>query len=427
MIFLTGGTGFLGRELLARLLLLYPNEKIGVLVRKSADSDSHVRVREILQTIIDPMDLSDAAERVEVIEGDISEFNFGLGDGEFDALAKRCTAIFHSAATTTLNQDRVTAERINVSGTAHVVALASRAHELGNERLFLNHISTAYVAGNSSAIVTPDNLDLNVPFRNAYERSKAEAETLVRAISDKMPTCVFRPSIIVGDSKTGRTSAFNVIYIPARLLVQGVFLKFPALPNIPFDIVPVDYAADAIVTLSALHRHLGEKSGRCYHICAGVNRESTPWEILELLISTVNKYRKRGGLLSMPSLVPPEVLSVAHHSFSAGVKILERMVTARLNVFRQTLPFIPYMMNNPRFDISDTVKDLALARSMHGALMSNSQFNMEKNLSSSRLILPSDENILSQPPLFSSYAERVFKFCIDTNWGKNPLPSHLTA
>ncbi len=387
MILVTGGTGFLGREIVGRLLHSRPSERIGLLVRPAPGVTAEDRVLRLLGELFGADDAARHAERVEVIAGDVAEEDFGIGSGAFKELASRTAEIYHSAATTALNEEISVAQRINIGGTEQILRLAKSAPTVK-----LNHISTAYVAGNTSAIVEPSALDLSRPFRNAYERTKAEAEALVRDASSELNICIFRPSIIVGDSVTGETSAFNVIYIPAKLIVKGFFLRFPALPHIPFDVVPVDYVADAIVYLSGLEH----QSGTCYHLSAGLGRESSPWEILEQLIGTFNKYRRRGrSRLLMPTLVPPEVMTLAHSSFSAAMKVLERMVCERLNVFRQTVPFIPYMLDNPRFDTTLTERALGGAR----------------------------------PPLFANYAELLFRYCLETDWGKKPWtnPANLPA
>jgi thioester reductase-like protein len=238
-------------------------------------------------------------------------------------------------------------------------------------------------------IVNPEQLDLNQDFRNSYEQSKALAESSVRTLEGSVPYFIYRPSIIVGDSITGKTSTFNVLYVPARFIAKGLFRALPALPNIPFDVVPVDYVADAIDLLSRPGNQLGKH--RCFHLCAGVGRESSPKEILLILIETINKYYQRTrGLLHMPSLVSPELLSRAFSTLSAAknsMMHLEELVTHHIPVLRKTLPFIPYMVSNPRFEMKRTCSAL--------------------------------HNLLEPAPLFNSYAETIFRYCLDTNWGKN--------
>ncbi|MFN8388972.1 MAG: SDR family oxidoreductase [Bdellovibrionota bacterium] len=388
MILVTGSTGFLGRELVARLLRLRPDAELCLLVRDQTEHDALRRVRAALEDIFEPATVQSYLQRIHIVRGDISEDRFGLGDTEYTQLASKLSAVYHSAATTTLNHDLPTARRVNVGGTQHVLDLAEQSARHYGSDFRLYYISTAYVAGARKGIVRTDELDPAGSFRNAYERSKAEAEALVRSRKDFVSYCIFRPSIIVGDSVTGQTSAFNVIYGPAKLLVKGLMSRLPALPHAPFDIVPVDYVADTIVYLSAIL----PSNGACYHISAGVGRESNPWEIVEQLFSTFNKHRRRGrGLLPMPALVPAEVLALAQTSLEAAktsMKTLERLVTNRISVFAQTLPFIPYLVGNPQFENSDTIRDTGSA--------------------------------LSLPPLFPSYAERLFMYCLHTNWGKLP-------
>ena len=398
MIFVTGGTGFLGRELVGRLLVENPREVIALLVRPKLNEDPAQRVKTLLSEIFDGAStaagrpLEELHSRVRVIPGELSLPQFGLGDADFSKLAGEITAIYHCAATTTLNEDLEIARSINVGGTIQVLALATRAIELGSPaRLY--HVSTAYVAGRKEGVVLPEELTFAQGFRNYYEQTKAESEALVREASARIPTIIFRPSIIVGDSVSGATSAFNVIYVPAKLLLRGLFRFFPANPNIPFDVVPVDYVADAIHHLSRNHL----PSGTCYHLTVGLGRETNPWELLESLFETYNKYRRTGlTVLSVPPLVPPELLSFAFQGLTAArssLHAIERMVSTKLNVFRQTMPFIPYMLSNPSFDSSITA------------------------------------NELGEPPIFRSYAENLFRYCLETNFGRNPWsnPANLPS
>lgn len=395
MILLTGATGFLGREILGRLLLVHPTETITAIARPPAGvtgSDmiaaAEARVHGALIELVGADAAAPFLPRVRAIPGDLSQDRFGLSEQAFNSLSSDIHTIFHCAAATSLNQELSVAREANVRSTFEILRLAERCVANHGERFHLHHVSTAYVAGSTNGTVSADQLNLEQEFRNGYEQSKAEAEAMVRGMQNIIPVTIYRPSIVVGDSVTGETSAFNVIYIPARLLVQGLFRFFPALPHTPFDVVPVDYVADAIVGLS----RQSHESGRAFHLTAGLGRESSPWEIIEHLITTFNAFhaeRRRQGrskLLSMPALVPPDVLTLATTSLSTAIKTLERMVCDRLNVFRQTLPFIPYMTSNPRFDASTTSSAL-------GGEM---------------------------PPLFQTYAERLFKYCLETDWGKRP-------
>lgn len=387
MIFLTGGTGFLGQEILTRLLA--QEKQVALLVRPEKEQSAEARVHHLLKD----SSVAGALERgqVKVVAGDVTLPFFGLGESQFDALATDVRSIFHSAASTSLNQTLEDARTINVAGTQNVLEFANRTKKESFDCFY--HISTAYVAGDVERVVTADELNLSHSFRNSYEQTKAEAEAIVRG-AITVPTCVFRPSVIVGDSVTGVTTSFSMLYIPARLIVQGILSALPASHTAPFDVVPVNYVADAIVSLSSMRR-----TANAYHLSAGIGRESSPWEILECLIKTFNMYRERGlRALHMPERFSAEMLTLIHHSLCVartGLTNLEKLFTSRLSVLKQVLPFFPYMIRNPRFDSTATVRDLG--------------------------------SELALPPLFTNYSERLFKYCLDTNWGKITPPVATSA
>ena len=407
MIFLTGSTGFLGRELAARLLTLYPTEDVCLLARGDSESAARQRAVEAVTEACTAAGVTNFLSRISVVWGEVSKPQFGLGVTEFESLARKVTAVFHCAASTKFSSPLTEARGINVAGTRQALDLAKTAERLkslNNSSLSpdrtdtpvrYHHVSTAYVAGKREAVVRPDELNFSPGFRNSYEQSKAEAEVLVRAESDTLSTTIYRPSVVVGDSRTGRTSAFNVIYMPSRLLISGVCKALPALPNTPFDVVPVNYIADAIAYLSLSSR----SSGACYHLSAGLGRESSPLEIVTTLVAAFHRYKSTlPQHLHKNLLVAPELLIKAFGSISAAansVKQIEKIVTEHISVFSQLLPFVPYMISNPRFDSSLTARDL--------------------------------EGSMQLPPLFEDYAETVFRYCFETNWGKRTPVGILPA
>lgn len=385
MIFITGSTGFLGREIVARLLLNDPQLRVALLVRDTLFESAASRARKCLSETIGEEFADSALDRVKVYRGDMEEKNLGLSSEDFIALSKEVTEIFHCAASTTLDLPIEKARLANVFGTKEVLSLCNEAFKQQGKFPHLHHVSTAYVAGATNEVVSPDELRFDRGFRNTYEQSKAEAELLVRGFHPELHFTIYRPSIIVGNSVTGKTTAFNVIYIPAKFLAKGLFRALPGIPHVPFDIVPVDYVADAIVALSK--RNLSKSSS--FHVSAGLGRETTPKEILDFIIDTVNRYRTRSKRsIHTPAFLPPEIVSMAQQSLILASKNITKLISKHLSVIRHILPFVPYMTSNPRFDTSATVKEL--------------------------------QGLVSPPPLFSDYAQRVFHYCLDTNWGKTP-------
>src|SRR5919108_701738 len=102
------------------------------------------------------------------------------------------------------------------------------------------------VAGDLDGTFSEDDLELGQGFRNSYERSKFEAEQLVREHADRLPVQIFRPSIIVGESNSGWTATFNVLYPPLRAFEAGASPLVPARPSTPVDVGPGDYVPHAI-------------------------------------------------------------------------------------------------------------------------------------------------------------------------------------
>ncbi|MGH2873714.1 MAG: SDR family oxidoreductase, partial [Solirubrobacteraceae bacterium] len=125
-------------------------------------------------------------------------------------------------------------------------------------------VSTAFVAGDYRGSFSEADHDLGQRFHNSYERSKFEAEALVQAEAD-LPFTIVRPSIVVGERRTGWTASFNVLYWPLRALSRGLLATMPAVLEAPVDAVSIDYVADAIHELVE-----GEAGiGATYHLTAG--------------------------------------------------------------------------------------------------------------------------------------------------------------
>jgi long-chain acyl-CoA synthetase len=112
------------------------------------------------------------------------------------------------------------------------------------------HVSTAYVAGTRTGEFREDMLDEGQDFRNTYEQTKWEAEHLLADRAGEFESvAVARPSIVMGESDSGWTPAFNVLYWPLRAFARGLFDQVPAQPDGRVDVVPVDHVADGIARL----------------------------------------------------------------------------------------------------------------------------------------------------------------------------------
>jgi nucleoside-diphosphate-sugar epimerase len=137
------------------------------------------------------------------------------------------------------------------------------------------HVSTAYVAGTHPGRFAERDLDVGQAFHNTYEQTKFEAEQLVRSHTS-VPSMILRPSIVVGDRRSGWTAAFNVLYWPLRAFARGLFTAVPAIESAPLDVVSIDYVADGIYELCE-----SGVVGQTYHLTASANA-STIGEIAQL-------------------------------------------------------------------------------------------------------------------------------------------------
>jgi thioester reductase-like protein len=166
------------------------------------------------------------------------------------------TAAHHLAAIYNLAVPFDVAQDVNVNGTGNVLDLCARAERL--ERL--NYVSTEYVAGMRTGTVYEHELNLGQQHKNHYESTKFLAEVWVREYLDKVPTTIYRPAIVVGDSKTGETQKFDGPYYILRTIARmgGAPLATFGRSEAPFNVVPVDFIVDAMAALADDQTAVGE-------------------------------------------------------------------------------------------------------------------------------------------------------------------------
>jgi thioester reductase-like protein len=259
-VLLTGATGFLGMEVLARLLERDDLEVI-CLVRAASSEAAKKRLTATLAALYDEPPA--AAARVSAVAGDISLDGLGLSAQARAELLDRVTSVIHCAAAISFDLPLEIAREVNSNGPVRMLELAHALADRGQLRRYV-HVSTAYVAGRHRGVFTEADLDLGQGFRNTYEQSKFDGEVGVKNASGDLPLVIARPSIVVGDSKTGWTPVFNVIYWPLRAFSRGLLDEVPVDPDGVADIVPIDYVADALIDLLEL-----EQVDGTVHLVAG--------------------------------------------------------------------------------------------------------------------------------------------------------------
>ena len=289
-LLLTGATGFVGMEVLERFLER-TDRPIYTLVRAADEEQAAERLGATLSTLFGRPDAH--AGRVRAVPGDIEQEGLGLDEESRERLAARVDDIIHCAASVSFSLTLEESRAINVEGTRRLLELAELCRDRGGLRRF-SYVSTAYVAGTHVGEFREDQLEVGQDFRNAYERSKFEAEQLVRSSGDRLPIQIFRPSIVVGERATGWTTSFNVLYAPLKAFARGAYRALPVRRSAPVDVVPVDYVADAMFELSRRPPAPGDED--TYHLVAG-RQATTVGRLIEL---SARYFRRRP-----PRALPP--------------------------------------------------------------------------------------------------------------------------
>jgi thioester reductase-like protein len=372
-VLLTGATGFLGMELLARLLE-DGDRRVWALVRSGSQAEAEARVRATLASLVPDPDA--VADRVVPVAGDLVRDGLGIDPDRRHELAEAVNEVIHSAASVSFSLPLREARAINLEGTRHVLELAALADSRGARLRRFAHVSTAYVAGTHDGWFGEADLDRGQGFNNTYERSKWEAERLVGRYEGLVPVQVFRPSIVVGDHMSGWTASFNVIYTPLRAYARGALPALPARRSAPVDVVPVDHVAGAVLALA------DAGPGRTFQLAAGP-AASTVGELIDLGAEILGQRRARA--------LPPALYKGAVHPL-----LLRRAGPSQRRWLEHGEVFFPYLATRARFDTSAT-----------------------------RVAL--DEVGVGPVPPLTSYLHRLLDFAERADWGRRPLPRSTVA
>lgn len=333
-ILLTGGTGFLGSYL--GYEFLKRGDRVIYLAREARGRSPEERVLTLLEAI-DPDFVKNNNPSYEIWTGDVTRPKLGQSDDIIDKWKGKVDEVCHCAAVLHFRDTYETlTEAININGTINVINLTNK---LGVKRY--HHISTAYVSGKAPGKVYEYQDTHGYDFRNPYERTKYDAEQIVKQKTEKygLETTIYRPSVIVGDTKTGKTLSFTGFYNiakifnlikklmiryinqePEKMKKAGIFLdgdtltlplKFPCRSGSTVNIVPIDYVVDTIIKLADTPKSIGQ----LYHITnphppkivdlmnggaklmnlEGIKFEECPYaNALELIRSEVEKYAAMG-------------------------------------------------------------------------------------------------------------------------------------
>ncbi len=313
-VLMTGFPGFLGSALLPGILKRTDSSAICLVQSKFA---TLAKRREAELSSAD----ASLQGRIQVVEGDITQPGLGLAA---DALTD-VTEAWHLAAAYDLTVARDVAVRVNVDGTRNVLDALERCPRL----MRLHYFSTCYVSGRYAGPFSEDDLEVGAPFNNYYEETKNLAEADVRwHMSAGLPATIYRPSIVVGDSRTGETQKFDGPYFVMQWLLRQP--RYAILPmagdatTTRVNVVPRDFIVDAVGYLSGQ----SVSEGRTYQLADP--RPLTVAEMSEALAQATGRElvkvplpRKlaKASLKRVPGLyrlmrIPPEAVDYfAHPTF----------------------------------------------------------------------------------------------------------------
>lgn len=347
---LTGATGFLGSHLLVSLC--QRGYRVTALIRPSRSSAARDRLAAVLSWFGKALD---SYPGLEVVEGHIDRPRFGMAPEAYQCLSEQADEIIHCASSTDFApRDRSAIESSNIQAVRNIMEFAARGR-----CLFFHYLSTAYVAGRTAGSC-PEGLAPAGSFHNPYEETKHAAEHQASRDCGRhgIRLSIYRPSIVYGDSRTGRSRKFNALYFPVRTILflrdvmvgdfkadgggraraMGVGIRpdgrvnmpirMPARPGGTVNLIPVDFFADAMTALIE-----GDIEGGVHHI---VNPSPNT---LGDLVDYTGRFAGITGL----DAVDEAELSLA------GKNPLERLFESYVSLY------LPYMSDLRRFPAENTL------------------------------------------------------------------------
>lgn len=320
-ILITGATGLVGGAVLARLL--------------EAEGDVHawVLVRDPARWPLAAARLRLPGGRITPVRGDLTRPGLGLAADARARLTRRLDGVVHAAADTCFSRSLADARATNRDGTLRVLELAERARV---DRFAF--VSTAFVAGRRTGVI-PEAADPgSAGWVNAYERSKHEAETHVRASA--LPWVILRSSTIVCDDEGGHATQLNAVHRALLLFQAGLASLLPGSEDTPVDLVPGDYVADAVARL-ALDP---DAERRTFHLCAG--RGALP---LGEMLDRCRAHWERDPAWRGRAVARPALTDLP--TYRLFERAVEETADARLRRITRSLShFVPQLALPKRFD-----------------------------------------------------------------------------
>ncbi len=331
-VFITGGTGFLGTEI-AEKLIHTTDKTLYVLVRAENQEAAVHRLKAAWYH--DEELYNKIGQQIIPVTGDFTVEGLNLEKDMMELLQEEVEIIFHAGAEVGLQKSKEIFDSINRKGTENILSFAGKLPNLKR----IVHISTAYVAGQRKGGISESIYD-GGDYSNQYERSKAEAEQLVR--DSNLPWSICRPGMIVGNSKNGWIKNFNTIYYVLKQMLIGNMRMFPVKKSLGLNVIPVDYVAEAVVKVGFSE----EAEGKIYHLTCPKEMQPKAGELVEYVREwakiNLDTELKKPLYFSIPGL--------KQIGLSYGKKTGER----KKNSISNLMILMPYFYSEHEFDRSNT-------------------------------------------------------------------------
>jgi len=344
--FVTGATGFIGSHLVWRLL--EDGHSVSVLARGSRTASARDRVVDVLKTVADAQDHSDkipnALDRLTVFDGDITRADLGIPKDQLGDLLASTDETWHCAASLSFSEDeRDEIFLMNVDGARNIADVVMRT---SGKRL--HHVSTAYVAGIQN-VAKETELFVGQQFRNPYEESKCRAEQLITELHGlgRISATIHRPSVVIGDSRTGRITHFHGVYafikglwstlerLRRRNPTNGTInldLRVPGTGDGTLNFAPIDYVVGGMVEIASQN----SSAGKTYHLANPVPTLNRVW------LPAISKLL---GVEGLHFVDPGDFTNTPPNRLEA--------------LFKKHMAFYyMYLQGEPRFDCHNTIEAL---------------------------------------------------------------------
>lgn len=373
----TGVTGTIGVDLLVALMAS-SEASIRVIIRSAEQHPARARFEALRGELQGRGVAETELGRLSMVEGDLTQQQFGLDRDQYLELAAATRSILHAAATTRFSLPIEAARVANLHTTRNVIAFARDCAGLDR----LGYASTAYVAGTRKGTILEGQLE-PTEFVNTYEQTKFEAEAELRAAAGDLPIAVYRPSIIIGSSTTGRVTTMNAVHRAVELAYRGLIPMVPGEADTRLELVDVEFVARSMGYLF----NEAFVAGTTYHLVAGPQRSFTLTEFIEStyrLIGDIDpSWLTRG--IEAPPIVDGAVFDMLRTMISTVEDPEGAAVLAALN------NFVPQLLYPKDFDTTN--RDAALPAD----------------------IAPGD---------IRDYYPEIMRYCLETDWGRSPMATH---